>query len=99
MCGLLIFTFFSDLLAWINDWSPRLAARDDVTARNAAVERVDEFRRYRGVEKPPRIEQKSALDTRLDTLNSRLRSTNKAAQFVSENERRGGKASEKGKIN
>uniref|UniRef100_A0A6F7Q068 Alpha-actinin, sarcomeric n=1 Tax=Haemonchus contortus TaxID=6289 RepID=A0A6F7Q068_HAECO len=69
----------SDLLAWINHWMPWLANRTTDDNLSKAQKKLDDFRNYRRHEKPPRIEDKGRLETLFNTLQTRLRLSNRPA--------------------
>ncbi|VDO19080.1 unnamed protein product [Heligmosomoides polygyrus] len=69
----------SDLLAWINRWMPWLANRTTDDNLAMAQKKLDDYRNYRRHEKPPRIEDKGRLETLFNTLQTRLRLSNRPA--------------------
>ncbi|VDL80879.1 unnamed protein product [Nippostrongylus brasiliensis] len=69
----------SDLLAWINRWMPWLANRTTDDNLSKAQKKLDDYRNYRRHEKPPRIEDKGRLETLFNTLQTRLRLSNRPA--------------------
>uniref|UniRef100_A0A158P6Q7 Alpha-actinin, sarcomeric n=1 Tax=Angiostrongylus cantonensis TaxID=6313 RepID=A0A158P6Q7_ANGCA len=69
----------SDLLAWINHWMPWLANRTTDDNLGIAQNKLDDYRNYRRHEKPPRIEDKGRLETLFNTLQTRLRLSNRPA--------------------
>ncbi|KAK6052666.1 hypothetical protein COOONC_09829 [Cooperia oncophora] len=69
----------SDLLAWINHWMPWLANRTTDDNLSKAQKKLDDYRNYRRHEKPPRIEDKGRLETLFNTLQTRLRLSNRPA--------------------
>ncbi|KIH67349.1 hypothetical protein ANCDUO_02320 [Ancylostoma duodenale] len=69
----------SDLLAWINHWMPWLANRTTDDSLPMAQKKLDDYRNYRRHEKPPRIEDKGRLETLFNTLQTRLRLSNRPA--------------------
>ncbi|PAV78345.1 hypothetical protein WR25_24776 isoform B [Diploscapter pachys] len=69
----------SDLLAWINRWMPWLANRANDMTLPGAQQKLDDYRNYRRREKPPRIEDKGRLETLFNTLQTRLRLSNRPA--------------------
>ena len=46
--------------------------------------KLEEFRKYRGVEKPPKLESKGELETIYNTLQTRLRLSNRPAYLPTE---------------
>ncbi|EFP05872.1 CRE-ATN-1 protein [Caenorhabditis remanei] len=69
----------SDLLAWINRWMPWLANRSTDDTLRQAQQKLEDYRNYRRSEKPPRIEDKGRLETLFNTLQTRLRLSNRPA--------------------
>uniref|UniRef100_A0A913I904 Alpha-actinin, sarcomeric n=1 Tax=Strongyloides stercoralis TaxID=6248 RepID=A0A913I904_STRER len=74
----------SDLLAWIRRWMPWLADRPDGMTLEDCRRRMDEFRNYRLNEKPPKIEDKGNLETLFNTLQTKLRLSNRPAFLPTE---------------
>ncbi|CAD5224045.1 unnamed protein product [Bursaphelenchus okinawaensis] len=68
-----------DLLTWIDTWMPVVSNRNEETDSEALKRRMSKFRHYRQNEKPPRIEEKSQLETLFNTLQNRLRLANRPA--------------------
>ncbi|XP_003380382.1 alpha-actinin-2 [Trichinella spiralis] len=74
----------TDLLEWIRRWLPWLKNRTtDGTLKNVQ-QMLNEFRQYRRREKPPRIEQKGRLETNFNTLQTKLRLSNRPAYLPTE---------------
>ena len=73
----------SDLLEWIAKTRPWLEARKSDNNLLGAQKRLEEFRRYRQREKPPRVEQKALLETNFNTLQTKLRLNNRPAYVPS----------------
>ncbi|GMT10757.1 hypothetical protein PFISCL1PPCAC_2054 [Pristionchus fissidentatus] len=69
----------SDLLAWINRWMPWLANRSTDDTLPMAQQKLEDYRNYRRREKPPRIEEKGRLETLFNTLQTKLRLSNRPA--------------------
>uniref|UniRef100_A0A1I7ZDA4 Alpha-actinin n=1 Tax=Steinernema glaseri TaxID=37863 RepID=A0A1I7ZDA4_9BILA len=69
----------SELVAWIRHWRPWLENRpaDDTLA--SVRSKLNQFRRYRRDEKPPRIAEKGNLETLFNTLQTKLRLSNRPA--------------------
>ncbi|KAI6237391.1 Calponin actin-binding and Spectrin repeat and EF-hand domain containing protein [Aphelenchoides besseyi] len=67
----------SDLLDWINRWIPWMSKRGDEPTLDSAKQKLNDFRQYRRLEKPPRIDQKGRLETALNNLQTRLRLGNR----------------------
>ncbi|CAD5232643.1 unnamed protein product [Bursaphelenchus xylophilus] len=68
-----------DLLKWIDHWMPIVSNRTEEPNSNGLKNRLNDFRQYRHKEKPPRIEEKSQLETLFNTLQNRLRLGNRPA--------------------
>lgn len=69
----------SDLLQWIERKTPWLENRTTDNTLSGAQRKLEEFRRYRQKEKPPRVEQKALLETNFNTLQTKLRLNNRPA--------------------
>uniref|UniRef100_A0AC34F3A9 Uncharacterized protein n=1 Tax=Panagrolaimus sp. ES5 TaxID=591445 RepID=A0AC34F3A9_9BILA len=69
----------SDLLSWIKRWMPWLSNRSNDNTLDDIKKKLDDFRQYRTHEKPPRIEEKGKLETLFNTLQTRLRLSNRPA--------------------
>lgn len=69
----------SDLLEWISKTTPWLENRTTDNNLQGAQRRLEEFRRYRQKEKPPRVEEKALLETNFNTLQTKLRLNNRPA--------------------
>lgn len=69
----------SDLLEWIARTTPWLENRTSDNNLTGAQRRLEEFRRYRQKEKPPRVEEKALLETNFNTLQTKLRLNNRPA--------------------
>lgn len=74
----------SDLLEWIKKTTPWLENRTTDNTLNVVQRKLEEFRRYRQKEKPPRVEQKALLETNFNTLQTKLRLNNRPAYLPSE---------------
>uniref|UniRef100_A0A914VLE4 Uncharacterized protein n=1 Tax=Plectus sambesii TaxID=2011161 RepID=A0A914VLE4_9BILA len=72
------------LLAWIRRWMPWLSNRTTDNTLAGVQKKLDEFRGYRRKEKPPRIEQKGRLETSFNTLQTKLRLSNRPAFLPTE---------------
>jgi len=66
----------SDLLDWINKKIPDLTDR---TAGSLAdmQDKLNDFRNYRGIEKPPKVDDKATLENLYNTLQTKLRLSNR----------------------
>ncbi|XP_067939162.1 alpha-actinin-like isoform X1 [Watersipora subatra] len=74
----------SDLLEWINRTKPWLENRTTDNTLPGTRRKLDEFRDYRRVQKPPRLEDKARLETTFNTLQTRLRLSNRPAYLPTE---------------
>ncbi|XP_063724806.1 alpha-actinin, sarcomeric-like isoform X2 [Symsagittifera roscoffensis] len=77
----------SELLKWINATVPWLQQKriSDGPSTLAAVQaKLEEFRHYRRSEKPPKVQDKLDLETKYNTLQTKLRLNNKSAFLPSE---------------
>ncbi|XP_033627735.1 alpha-actinin-4-like isoform X4 [Asterias rubens] len=75
----------SDLLEWIKRKRPWLEDRTLPENNLPAVQdKLDEFRNYRGKEKPPKTEEKGQLETNYNTLQTKLRLSNRPAYIPQE---------------
>lgn len=74
----------NDLLDWINKTTPWLENRTTDNNLTGAQRRLEDFRRYRQKEKPPRVEQKALLETNFNTLQTKLRLNNRPAYIPSQ---------------
>ncbi|VDK74202.1 unnamed protein product [Litomosoides sigmodontis] len=67
----------SDLLDWIRRWMPWLSNRSSNESLETIRKKLDDFRNYRQREKPPRVEEKGNLETIFNTLQTKLRLSNR----------------------
>ncbi|KAI7689966.1 hypothetical protein SSS_00102 [Sarcoptes scabiei] len=74
----------SDLLDWINRTTPWLENKTTDNKLSTAQKKLEEFRAYRRMHKPPRVEQKGKLETNFNTLQTKLRLSNRPAYMPSE---------------
>ncbi|XP_032238380.2 alpha-actinin-1 [Nematostella vectensis] len=74
----------SDLLDWINKTMPWLTSRDTDGTLKDMQRKLDELRNYRKGEKPPKVEEKGQLETNFNTLQTKLRLSNRPAYLPSE---------------
>jgi len=74
----------SDLLEWIRRTLPWLQARQNDNALADLQKKLEEYRLYRRNHKPPRVEQKARLETNFNTLQTKLRLSNRPAYLPSE---------------
>ncbi|KAK0409449.1 hypothetical protein QR680_004544 [Steinernema hermaphroditum] len=69
----------SDLLNWIRRWKPWLNNRPSDEPLDGIRQKHNDFRQYRRGEKPPRIQEKGGLETLFNTLQTKLRLSNRPA--------------------
>lgn len=74
----------SDLLEWIRRTMPWLENRQTDNTLPGVQKMLEEFRQYRRVHKPPRVEQKARLETNFNTLQTKLRLSNRPAYIPTE---------------
>ncbi|GAB6024874.1 hypothetical protein CHUAL_009988 [Chamberlinius hualienensis] len=74
----------SDLLEWIRRTTPWLENRAVDNSLSAVQKKLEEFRTYRRKHKPPRVEQKAKLETNFNTLQTKLRLSNRPAYLPTE---------------
>lgn len=80
----LIKVILFQLLEWIRRTTPWLENRTTDNTLVGVHKKLDEFRNYRRVHKPPRVEQKARLETNFNTLQTKLRLSNRPAYLPSE---------------
>lgn len=69
----------SDLLEWINRTRPWLEDRTTDNTISGVQRKLDDFRDYRRNQKPPRADQKGKLEGTFNTLQTKLRLSNRPA--------------------
>ncbi|XP_074652763.1 alpha-actinin-like isoform X2 [Tubulanus polymorphus] len=74
----------SDLLEWIMRTTPWLENRQTDNTLPGTRDKLDEFRDYRRKHKPPKLEEKANLETTFNTLQTRLRLSNRPAYLPTE---------------
>merc|ERR1712113_1255584 len=74
----------SDLLEWIRRTLPWLESRESGNSLVAVQKKLEEYREYRRKHKPPRVEQKAKLETNFNTLQTKLRLSNRPAYLPTE---------------
>ncbi|XP_060555337.1 alpha-actinin, sarcomeric-like isoform X2 [Ruditapes philippinarum] len=74
----------SDLLAWIKKTTPWLENRTTDNTLPGTQRKLDEFRDYRRKQKPPKLEDKAKLENSFNTLQTRLRLSNRPAYLPTE---------------
>jgi len=74
----------SDLLEWIRRTMPWLQNRHSDNSLASVQKKLEEYRTYRRKHKPPRVEQKAKLETNFNTLQTKLRLSNRPAYMPTE---------------
>uniref|UniRef100_A0A8C3UUE1 Actinin alpha 4 n=1 Tax=Catharus ustulatus TaxID=91951 RepID=A0A8C3UUE1_CATUS len=74
----------SDLLAWIQRTIPWLESRDPQNTIPAMQQKLEDFREYRRVHKPPKVQEKCQLEINFNTLQTKLRLSGRPAFMPSE---------------
>ncbi|XP_061300098.1 alpha-actinin-4-like [Pezoporus flaviventris] len=74
----------SDLLQWIQRTLPWLEARSPQRTLQEMQQKLEEFRHYRRVHKPPKVHEKVQLEINFNTLQTKLRLSNRPAFMPSE---------------
>jgi len=74
----------SDLLEWIRRTTPWLENRQTDNTLPGTQRKLEEFRDYRRLHKPPKLEDKAKLETTFNTLQTRLRLSNRPAYIPTE---------------
>ncbi|XP_046382631.1 alpha-actinin, sarcomeric isoform X1 [Ischnura elegans] len=74
----------SDLLEWIRRTMPWLESRQTDNSLAGVQKKLEEYRTYRRKHKPPRVEQKAKLETNFNTLQTKLRLSNRPAYMPTE---------------
>ncbi|GFN97108.1 alpha-actinin [Plakobranchus ocellatus] len=74
----------SDLLEWIRRTRPWLENRTTDNTLPGTQRRLEEFRDYRRKQKPPKLEEKAKLENSFNTLQTRLRLSNRPAYLPTE---------------
>ncbi|CAI9724319.1 alpha-actinin-like isoform X1 [Octopus vulgaris] len=74
----------SDLLAWIRKTTPWLENRHTDNTLPGTQKKLEEFRDYRRKHKPPKLEDKARLENSFNTLQTRLRLSNRPAYLPTE---------------
>lgn len=75
---------FVQLLDWIRRTMPWLNARQADNSLAGVQKKLEEYRTYRRKHKPPRVEQKAKLETNFNTLQTKLRLSNRPAYIPTE---------------
>ncbi|KAI1229587.1 hypothetical protein IHE44_0011778 [Lamprotornis superbus] len=74
----------SQLLAWIQRTIPWLESRDPQKTIPAMQQKLEDFREYRRVHKPPKVQEKCQLEINFNTLQTKLRLSGRPAFMPSE---------------
>ncbi|XP_029467092.1 alpha-actinin-3 [Rhinatrema bivittatum] len=74
----------SELLEWIRRTIPWLENRTPEKTMSAMQKKLEDFRDYRRVHKPPRVQEKCQLEINFNTLQTKLRLSNRPAFMPSE---------------
>lgn len=74
----------SDLLGWINKKIPDLEDRTTDNSLANVQDKLNNFRNYKGTEKPPKVDDKSRLENLFNTLQTKLRLSNRPAYMPAE---------------
>lgn len=74
----------TDLLTWIAETKPWLKDRTSSNTLTLAQGNVDKFRNYRAHDKPDRLNEKAKLETTFNTLQTKLRLSNRPAYLPTE---------------
>lgn len=72
------------LLEWIRRTMPWLNSRQSDSTLAGVQKKLEEYRTYRRKHKPPRVEQKAKLETNFNTLQTKLRLSNRPAYMPTE---------------
>lgn len=76
--------FNQQLLEWIRRTLPWLENRQTDNSLSGVQKKLEEYRTYRRKHKPPRVEQKAKLETNFNTLQTKLRLSNRPAYMPTE---------------
>ncbi|XP_078462228.1 alpha-actinin-1-like isoform X4 [Lampetra planeri] len=74
----------SDLLEWIRRTIPWLENRVPENTMRAMQQKLEDFRDYRRMHKPPKVQEKCQLEINFNTLQTKLRLSNRPAFMPSE---------------
>lgn len=77
-------TMASNLLEWIERTKPWLKDRTPEKTLQDTQQRLEEFRQYNTTTKPPKVDEKSKLETHFHTLQTKLRLSSRPAYVPSE---------------
>lgn len=76
--------FVTQLLEWIRRTIPWLENRVAEQTMRAMQQKLEDFRDYRRIHKPPRVQEKCQLEINFNTLQTKLRLSNRPAFMPSE---------------
>jgi len=82
--SLIISLLLIKLLEWIRKTMPWLNNRQTDNSLANVQRKLEEYRTYRRKHKPPRVEQKAKLETNFNTLQTKLRLSNRPAYMPTE---------------
>jgi len=74
----------SDLLDWINKKIPEFEDRTTDNSLANMQDKLNNFRNYKGTEKPPKVDDKSRLENLFNTLQTKLRLSNRPVYMPAE---------------
>ncbi|XP_066552701.1 alpha-actinin-2 isoform X3 [Amia ocellicauda] len=74
----------SELLEWIRRTTPWLENRTPEKTMSAMQQKLEDFRDYRRMHKPPKVQEKCQLEINFNTLQTKLRISNRPAFMPSE---------------
>lgn len=74
----------SQLLEWIRRTIPWLENRVPENTMQAMQQKLEDFRDYRRLHKPPKVQEKCQLEINFNTLQTKLRLSNRPAFMPSE---------------
>jgi len=74
----------SDLLAWIGQTIEKLDERVFTNSLNGVLQQLNEYGKYRNVDKPPKFTEKGNLEILLFTLQSKMRANNQKPYLPNE---------------
>ena len=76
--------FWEQLLEWIRRTIPWLENRTPEKTMQAMQKKLEDFRDYRRKHKPPKVQEKCQLEINFNTLQTKLRISNRPAFMPSE---------------
>ena len=81
---LCVCVFLEQLLEWIRRTIPWLENRTPEKTMQAMQKKLEDFRDYRRKHKPPKVQEKCQLEINFNTLQTKLRISNRPAFMPSE---------------